>query len=413
MAKSSSYTSSKPVTAYGASREQKPFFSPDGPRGIQTKEDDSFFQAKLSIGQPNDKFEKEADSVADKVVSKKDGEPAIQRQDITSIQRLATPMEDENFSTTDQRMKRDRELREKPEVQQKSDHCGVASDTVTRGIDNSRGKGDQLPGATLAEMGSSFGTDFSNVNIHTGADAIAMNKELGAQAFTHGNDIYFNSGKFNPGSSTGKHLLAHELTHVVQQEGSIQRKEPASGHQEASTPRLTAVPAGMLNDGYGEMTTEINWELSGNASDKGGFIVQEVTLNRLVFDCNNELVIDKHKNPLHYFEAWQVLPNSQEVLPANKDGFHYKAMDKHQVTRTYGAVSIVGVARYHDNVSPEEIPSHMVRHNRSTVAGMLLSSTHDPKLGGNVSAPILHALQYHWNSCSGGDNSNVVDTKTP
>src|SRR5690606_1881665 len=55
------------------------------------------------------------------------------------------------------------------------------------------------------------------VRIHTGADSVQMNRELGAQAFTHGRDIYFNEGKYNPSSPDGQRLLAHELTHVVQQ----------------------------------------------------------------------------------------------------------------------------------------------------------------------------------------------------
>ena len=73
-------------------------------------------------------------------------------------------------------------------------------------------------------MEASFGVDFSGVNIHTGQDAMAMNKAFNALAFTHGQDIYFNSGKFSPDSTAGKHLLAHELTHVVQQNRQVQKK---------------------------------------------------------------------------------------------------------------------------------------------------------------------------------------------
>ena len=253
MSKSNSYSSSKPESMTSASREKEPFFGSEGPVGVQTKGEEPFFQPKLSVGQPGDKFEKEADNVADKVVSKKgmDDGPAIQRQEISSIQRLATPIEDENFATNDERMKRDRELREKPEVQTKCSHCeeeeknavqkkegsspGVASDSLTGRIDSSRGKGSPLPGSTLSEMQSSFGQDFSQVNIHTDAESVEMNRELGAQAFTHGSDIYFNTGKFNPASTTGKHLLAHELTHVVQQGATA-----GSDHATAESDHATA-----------------------------------------------------------------------------------------------------------------------------------------------------------------------------
>jgi hypothetical protein len=65
-----------------------------------------------------------------------------------------------------------------------------------------------------------FGADFSSVRVHTGGEAIQMNRELGAQAFTHGRDIYFGTGK-SPGNNE---LTAHELTHVVQQTGGVQLK---------------------------------------------------------------------------------------------------------------------------------------------------------------------------------------------
>jgi len=73
-------------------------------------------------------------------------------------------------------------------------------------------------------MSSSFGVDFRGVRVHNDSEAINMNKELHAQAFTHGSDIYFNKGKYNPQNAEGKFLLAHELTHVVQQSNNVQRK---------------------------------------------------------------------------------------------------------------------------------------------------------------------------------------------
>ena len=99
-------------------------------------------------------------------------------------------------------------------------------------INNSKNKGNPIPENTRAFMESRFGADFSNVKIHTDSNSVQMNKELNAHAFTHGNDIYFNSGEFNPESSSGKHLLAHELTHVVQQNDKIQRKAIVYNYQD-------------------------------------------------------------------------------------------------------------------------------------------------------------------------------------
>jgi hypothetical protein len=68
------------------------------------------------------------------------------------------------------------------------------------------------------------------MNIHTGDKAIQMNRKLRSRAFTHGSDIYFNRGEYDPGSSESKHLLAHELTHVVQQ----RHADSSTGHIQRS-----------------------------------------------------------------------------------------------------------------------------------------------------------------------------------
>ncbi|HBT09687.1 MAG TPA: peptidoglycan-binding protein, partial [Leeuwenhoekiella sp.] len=71
--------------------------------------------------------------------------------------------------------------------------------------------------ATQTRMEQNFGTNLSDVRIHTDANAQKMSADLGAQAFTSGRDIYFNEGKYAPGSPEGDGLLAHELTHAIQQ----------------------------------------------------------------------------------------------------------------------------------------------------------------------------------------------------
>lgn len=96
-------------------------------------------------------------------------------------------------------------------------------------LNSSKGGGSPLSGKIKTEMESGIGADFSNVRIHNDSNAVQMNKQLGAQAFATGNNIYFNEGKYNPNSKEGKHLLAHELTHTVQQGAAIRKKtEPIS-----------------------------------------------------------------------------------------------------------------------------------------------------------------------------------------
>jgi hypothetical protein len=96
-------------------------------------------------------------------------------------------------------------------------------------LNSSKGGGAPLSGKVKTEMESGIGADFSNVRIHNDSTAAKMNQQLGAQAFATGNNIYFNEGKYNPNSTAGKHLLAHELTHTVQQGAAIRKKaEPIS-----------------------------------------------------------------------------------------------------------------------------------------------------------------------------------------
>jgi Domain of unknown function (DUF4157) len=91
-------------------------------------------------------------------------------------------------------------------------------------LQSSKGGGSPLPADVSASMGEAMGADFSGVRVHTGSEAAGMSSSIQAQAFTHGSDIYFNEGKYDTGSTDGKRLLAHELTHTVQQ-GGVQRKQ--------------------------------------------------------------------------------------------------------------------------------------------------------------------------------------------
>jgi hypothetical protein len=121
-------------------------------------------------------------------------------------------------------------------------------------IESSRGKGKPLPKQTRSEMETAFGVDFGGVNIHTGQDSAEMNRELGAQAFTNGKDVYFNSGKFRPESTEGKRLLAHELTHVVQQgatNGEIKAKPNAISPSNRNIQKDDDRPAGDSSGGGG------------------------------------------------------------------------------------------------------------------------------------------------------------------
>lgn len=84
-------------------------------------------------------------------------------------------------------------------------------------IQQKRGGGQKIDGDVAAQAGQVMGQDLSGVNVHTNGEADQLNKQLGAKAFTVGNDIFFRDGAYAPQSSDGQRLIAHELTHVVQQ----------------------------------------------------------------------------------------------------------------------------------------------------------------------------------------------------
>lgn len=99
----------------------------------------------------------------------------------------------------------------------------MASPAVVRGLDSTRSAGAPLPAPVRAFMEPRFGADFSGVRIHTGPEAASMGDQLNAHAFTVGRDIYFNRDQYRPDSDAGRELIAHELTHTIQQGGAIQR----------------------------------------------------------------------------------------------------------------------------------------------------------------------------------------------
>jgi len=198
---------------------KQPFFSKQNDTNNNSK--GSFFQAKLSVNKPGDSFEKEADSVANTVLNHSNQKPQIQQNRINSVQKQTADPEKKklneiqkmNGNAEDEKKKSKKPLQRKPEV-----NTTTASPQISSKIEQTAGKGNALPKSTQLEMSSAFGVDFSNVKVHHDNESGRMNKVLGAQAFTHGNDIYFNEGKYDTNSSTGKFLLAHELTHVVQQQ---------------------------------------------------------------------------------------------------------------------------------------------------------------------------------------------------
>jgi len=187
-------------------------------------------QAKLTIGQPNDKYEQEADSVADRVMRMSDADVAQRVKTGTvqpmQIQRRCPECEEEMAQR--QPMEEEEELQAK-EMPGKTPT--VAPNLESR-INSLKGGGQPLDSATRSFFEPRFGHDFSNVRVHTDSSSADTAKSINARAFTLGNHVAMGSGEYQPNSQSGQRLLGHELTHVVQQgelqtSSKVQKQEPA------------------------------------------------------------------------------------------------------------------------------------------------------------------------------------------
>jgi hypothetical protein len=262
-------------------------------------------QAKLKVGKPNDTYEQEADRVADTVMRMPN--PLVQRQTEEEDKAQAKPLEgaiapfvqrqaEENKEETAQtkplaieitpwvQRQAAEEKKEEPvqmlqrqatedkkeePVQAKEGVDGTTDVTpeLENRIQTMRGGGQSLSESSLAFFEPRFGYNFRNVRVHTDSQASEISLKLNAQAFTIGQDIFFSAGHYEPNTSKGQWLLAHELTHTVQQQP--QPLSTAPGSVQASTKSAIArssVPSLLLTNHRGAENTQIREEGRGRSS---------------------------------------------------------------------------------------------------------------------------------------------------
>lgn len=242
--------------AFFRKADEPSFFGAEQDRGQGSFFSPVSVQAKLTISQPDDPYEREADATAERVM-RMEASPAPSERKKEELQRSPEEKEEEEVSAIGPQVSR---LEEREEVQPRLMRSALTSSgrafitppnihgpshnrsallapsiqregrgppTVTTNfessLDASKSGGSPMPASTRTNMESRFGADFSSVRIHTGTQAESLSTSIRAQAFAHGSDIYFNSGKWAPGTASGDFLLAHELTHTIQQGASAPR----------------------------------------------------------------------------------------------------------------------------------------------------------------------------------------------
>ena len=151
------------------------------------------------------------------------------KPDISSIQRQEGEEEDLQMKPDISSIQR--QEGEEEEIQAKSTQPdqqvmagGDASTELETSIQTAKGGGQPLDGGLQRSMGQAMGADFSGVKVHTDSQSDQLNQSIQAKAFTTGQDVFFRQGAYEPSSRGGQELIAHELTHVVQQGASVQRK---------------------------------------------------------------------------------------------------------------------------------------------------------------------------------------------
>lgn len=281
-----------------------------GNRATQRLLTSTMRQPKLTIGDPDDVYEKQADAVADQVASTHTGIAAsgasegagsdddgelkrplsgnaenqsvarqvlLRRMPIRTLQRTLGNRALERLLQKTLPAPATAELQPKCTCGGKSEgecaecranrlgvqrdpvdevpgaHAGPGEDSIEQRIESARGGGHELPERTRSQMEDAFGADFSGVRIHSGTDAQALSRDVGARAFATGPDVFFNANEYNPESTSGRWLLAHELTHTVQQGASPPLRRSRSGvlnagpqaasRQVQAVPKVTAVNA--------------------------------------------------------------------------------------------------------------------------------------------------------------------------
>ncbi|MCP4373218.1 MAG: DUF4157 domain-containing protein [Deltaproteobacteria bacterium] len=143
----------------------------------------------------------------------------IQRKDEDEVQAKSTIQREANEEEVSAQAKLIQRQEDEEELQTKntSNNTPVVRSSTESVINTNKGGGQSLPKESQSFFESAFNHDFSQVRVHDGEQANQAAKSLNAQAFTKGNDIFFGAGYYQPGSSRGKKLLAHELTHTIHQ----------------------------------------------------------------------------------------------------------------------------------------------------------------------------------------------------
>jgi hypothetical protein len=231
-AEKSSATTSKTATQSA----HKPFFAKAG--------GGDFFapavQMKMAVNKPDDKFEQEADKMADKVMRmpapatgkdeklQRAPEEKLQKKEQDKIQKAAAPEEKIQKAPQPEEKLQKAPAQEEKLQRKGGDGAPAVTSNVQSAIHNKTTGGQPMSADVRSFMEPRFNADFSNVRVHSDPESAGLSNQLSARAFTYQNHVFFSHDQYQPGTSEGKQLLAHELTHTIQQGHAVQRSPQVS-----------------------------------------------------------------------------------------------------------------------------------------------------------------------------------------
>jgi hypothetical protein len=343
-------------------------------------------QAKLTISTPGDDEEQVADRVADQVMRMPDhlagSVPAAPQLSANpTLQRKCAGCQEESEDAL--------EGRGGPGTEE-------LDGRVAHDLRALHGRGSPLPDSARGFFEPRLGHDFATVRIHTDAAAAGLARSVNARAFTLGPDIVFGPGEYAPESAAGRHLLAHELTHVVQQGGRQRQLQRLAVAQHA----LTKGTCGQRN---------VQWIFSlGKPAPADGYIVQKVERSEFVATCPDVAFGPAAPLPT-FWEAWFVKKGAKlEWMAATMkytDGNTRPARPG-----TNGTDSATGTIKFFskattgdlgvDSVAPAD-PKSDWGPGKVPNSGALPSTSTEPSwwAGTSVEGPANRGVWASWNCC--------------
>jgi len=211
-------------------------------------------QMKLTVNKPGDKFEQEADHMADKVMRmpapdeklQRAPEEKLQKKEDEKLQKAPAPEEKiQRAELKEEKVQK----KEDDKLQRKGDDAPAVEPSVQSAIQEKAAGGQPLAADMRSHMEPRFGADFSQVRVHNDLESAGLSNQLSARAFTYRNHIFFGRNQYQPGTDAGKQLLAHELTHIIQKGQATPKTAGTAPSGQPAPPsaiQKAAAPAGSL-----------------------------------------------------------------------------------------------------------------------------------------------------------------------